>query len=175
MTEEFLNDEQTVEGAEELTIADRVIPIEEACTYKTVEASKMVMKLLGLIDLESILPKVVAVQKAGGDSAVLVVLAQKVLPMIADDVPEALLDLAALMVAPNNEMKQLYRKPNGITGLIRTNKEWLLFDAPPEASLQIITAFLPHLGLDRLKNVWNPLVKAMSGMLGVTETVGEDS
>jgi len=175
MTEEFLNDEQTALGSAELVIGDRTIPIEEACTYKTVETSKMVMRLLGLIDMDEIFPKIVLAQQSGGQTAVMVMLVQKLLPMLANDMPDTLLDLAALVMTPNSEMMKLYRKPNGISSLIKDNKEWLLFSAPPEASIQIITEFFPHLGLKRLKNVWNPLIATMSGVLGITKTVEDSS
>ena len=86
---EFLPEDKTVDGAKELVYAGREIVLEQACTYKTIEAAKLVARLIGVIDIEAMLPQLIAASQAR-DQASLIFLAQKLIPMIADEAPEAL-------------------------------------------------------------------------------------
>jgi len=163
---EFLSDDKLVVGSKVLEYAGVEVVLEQACTYKTIEAAKLVAKLIGVIDVEAILPQLIAATKAQ-DQASLVFLAQKLLPMIAEEAPEVLLTLAALAMAPNTDLRTGFRRPNGIKKVVDENKEWLLFVAPPEASIEIAAEYIPYLGIDRLKNAISPLIAKLSGLVEI--------
>lgn len=166
---EFLADEDKVSGVEEIVVADVTIPLERACTYKTVEATKLVGKLLAAIDIKSLTPELAAVVQQGGDVISLGFLAQKLIPMVADEAPDVLMSLAALMIVPNSELKELYGKANKIKNAIEAKRKFLLFDALPEDSVNIVVAFFPYMGLGELKNALGPLVEKLSGLIPKAE------
>lgn len=165
----YIAEGKTVEGAKELEIAGEVVVFEEACTFKTIEAANAVTRLLGMIDLTAIMPELSAIGQQGNNPILTGFLVQKLLPMVAEEAPDALVRLAALMVVPNEELKKAYRKPNGVKKLVETRKEWLLFEAPPDASLRIVTEYIPYLGLDGLKNALGPLIQVLSGLMPTVE------
>lgn len=163
---EFLPEDKTVDGGKELKYSGREIVLEQACTFKTMEAAKLVARLIGVIDIEAMLPQLVAASQAR-DQASLIFLAQKLIPMIAEEAPETLMSLAALAISPNEELRKGFARPNGVKKVVDGNKEWLLFDAPAEAAIEIVVEFIPYLGVDRLKNAVGPLMEKLGGLVEV--------
>lgn len=165
MAEKYIAEDKTVEGAKELVIAGETIVFEEACTFKTIEAASAITRLLGMVDLTTIVPELATISRDGNNPIIIGFLVQKLIPMIGDEVPEALLKLAALMSIPNRELKKAYGKPNGVKGLVEEKKAWLLFEAPPDTALRIVTEYVPYLGLEGLKNALGPLIQVLSGLM----------
>jgi len=163
--EEYLTPAQTAQGAASIVIAGRTIVVEQACTYKTLEAAKLVMRLVGTIDFAKMVPELITLAERGADQISQLFLVARLLPAIADAAPDALLDLAALLLVPNAELRLVFRHPNGVKLQLDANRQWLLFDAPPDAALAIVTAFIPHLGLDQLQKKLGPLLQSLSGLL----------
>ena len=172
--EEYVTGDKTVDGAEEIVVSGRKIVLETACTFKTLEAAKLVTRLIGAIKMDEFLPEMAAVAQSGSEQVAQMFLVTKVLPVAIEEAPDTILKLAGLMMAGNKELEDAYDQPNGVKGVVEKNAKWLMFHTSPESAVEIINAYFPYMGVENLKNSLGPLVKTLGGVLrGKEEEEGE--
>uniref|UniRef100_A0A6M3KF45 Uncharacterized protein n=1 Tax=viral metagenome TaxID=1070528 RepID=A0A6M3KF45_9ZZZZ len=163
--EGYITNDKTVDGAEEVIVSGKTIALETACTFKTLEAAKLVTKLIGAIKMDEFLPEMATVAQSGSEQVAQMFLVTKILPMAMEEAPDVILKLAGLMMAGNKELEDAYDEPNGVKGVVAKNVKWLMFHTPPESAVEIISAYFPYMGVENLKNSLGPLVKTLGGVL----------
>lgn len=96
-------------------------------------------------------------------------LAADVLPVVFEQAPEIVWKFCALMMVPNEDLFELSKKPNGISGRIEEEKNWLMFNTEHFEPLKIASFYLPAVGFDMLKKAGGELVETAMTILAPTE------
>lgn len=151
--------------AKTVTIAGREVVLEEFCNYKVLEASTALACLiedlgieeLGLDDLMRELKGLGEDPAAEQLASVFLTKLLPVLPRVMREAPTPLMHVAALCLIPNAVLKELYQgQPGAIAEEIEKELAWLNFDVTTADVIALLSAYLPYMGLEALKNKLSP-------------------
>lgn len=157
-----------------ITIGDKQFALEQWCNYKVVLAAKTIMGKANKVDLAPIIHLMMALQdpKEKGKitksdfAGVLGHLAKQILTYI----PESLTHLAAISLCSNAELRQAYRKPNGVAEIIAQYEELIDLDGYPGLGMEVVNLSIPLIGLESLKKALGDLVANLSRNIVPPET-----
>ena len=157
--------------AKTVTVAGREVVLEEFCNYKVLEVSVAVAGLiedLGLdeLGLDDLMREFKDLGEDPADEQLAGVFLTKllpVLPRVMREAPAPLMHVAALCLIPNAMLKELYQgEPGAIAGEIEKELAWLKFDVTTADVIALLSAYLPYMGIEALKNKLGP---ALGGLL----------
>jgi len=157
--------------AKTIIIAGREVVLEEFCNYKVLEASVALAGLiedLGLDDLglDDLMRELKGLGEEPADeqlASVFLTSLLPVLPRVMREAPAPLMHVAALCLIPNATLKELYQDKAGAIGEeIEKELAWLKFDVTTADVIALLSAYLPYMGVEALKNKLSP---ALGGLL----------
>jgi len=143
--------------------------LQDFCNYKSMLLLEMLGDLSEQIDIGSIIEVLMGAPREG-DTIRLnwIPLAAQILPQALKQAPRVVTRMAGLSLISNKKLAELYDEPNGVAEEISRLAK-LIDLSTPGLPLEILTAALPYIGLDALKNGLTGLGGALTQGLTVEE------